>query len=87
VYGVVWELTANDLRTLDEIEDPQAYERSVVGVMADNGTEMNANTYISIPQADHVVPDREYLSILIAAARRARLPDEYIQTLEQFKAF
>ena len=85
VYGVVWALNDEDVQVLDQIEDPEAYTRKTVRVIGDDGTEMDCHTYVAIPQAEYVLPDREYLRILLSAAHAERLPAEYIKTISTFQ--
>jgi len=86
VYGIIWALNDEDVQMLDEIEDPTAYKRKLIYVVGDDGTEIECHTYVAIPQADYVVPDREYLSILLSAAHSQGLPDDYIKTISKFRA-
>lgn len=86
VYGIVWALNDEDVQKLDEIEGPAAYERKTIRVIGDHGGEIECHTYIAIPQADFVIPDREYLSILLSAAHAQGLPDDYIKTISKFQA-
>lgn len=82
VYGVIWELSATDVRKLDEIEDPDAYARETVRVNIGDDLTLDCTTYIAIPQADYVSPDPEYFQILLAAAKDMGLPGHYIETIE-----
>lgn len=85
VYGIVWELTAKDIQILDEIEDPEAYNRIPISVVGLNGIDLTCHTYVAIPQAEHITADREYLNILLAAAHKESLPPEYIETMARYK--
>lgn len=85
VYGVVWVLNDEDLQVLDKIEDPEAYTRENIRVVAIDDTEIDCHTYVAIPQAEYVVPDREYLHIVLSAARDQGFPAEYVNTIATFQ--
>lgn len=80
VYGVVWEMTAKDLIEMDKIEDPLAYER-VKTVIQCQGSPLLCNMYVSIPESDPPPPDKEYVRLIVDAAKLAELPSGYIQSI------
>jgi len=86
VYGVVWSMREQELRMLDEIEDPSAYRRITGLVTLANGETIASEIYVAIPTAAHIPPDPEYLGLIISSARAAGLPDSYIRSLESFSA-
>ena len=85
VYGVVWRLTALELASLDEAEDPSAYRRRTAEVRFPDGTPVVAHVYEAIPEGTFA-PDREYLKLIISAAEDAGLPSEYVQQVQAWAA-
>ena len=91
VWGVVYELTDNDLQELDNAEGYQEgreknsylrVEREVC-VEGDRGQPLQVLTYIAVQQPDPPFPNREYLDQIIRGARHWGLPAEYIKGLEK----
>lgn len=85
VFGVIWRLTPEALRKLDIIEDPKAYVRDRKEVVTAQGTSIMCYVYLSIPEGE-TEPDVEYLAILIAAAEKAGLPQDYVRILKSHRA-
>ena len=93
VWGVVHELTEDDLASLDRYEHFVApgdqhnlYDRETVSVQlvrADDGSfprRLRAWTYIARP-ANPSPPSRRYLDAIVRGARHHRLPDDYVARL------
>jgi len=93
VWGVVFELTEEDLASLDRYEGFVApgdqhnlYDRETVSVQlvrADDGSfprRLRAWTYIARP-ANPSPPSRRYLDAIVGGARHHRLPDDYVARL------
>lgn len=82
VWGVVYEITAACLATLDRKEGyPWAYERRDVEVELD-GTTCHAMTYVvARPEAEDVAPSPEYIGGIVAAASEHGFPAAYVQSL------
>jgi gamma-glutamylcyclotransferase (GGCT)/AIG2-like uncharacterized protein YtfP len=84
VWGVLYEVSGEDLRGLDSKEGAGwAYERQQrrVHLLAD-GSVHDAITYTVLHRdLDPVRPSPAYLGQLIAAARRRGLPEQYIASL------
>jgi gamma-glutamylcyclotransferase (GGCT)/AIG2-like uncharacterized protein YtfP len=93
VWGVVYELSAADLASLDGYEgyrgpgdQHNVYDRETVSVQlvrADDGSfprRLRAWTYVARP-ANPAPPSRRYLDALLRGARHHRLPDEAIAKL------
>ena len=83
VYGIIWEISKEDLNRLDEIEDLTAYERVIFDVSTLNGESCKCQTYVAYPQAEYVVPDPHYFELLINAAKETHLPQEYINHISK----
>jgi hypothetical protein len=83
VYGMLWKLSADDLRGLDDTEDPRAYHRSKLTVYSLTGQpHTGVHVYLATPDRDDDIPDTQYLDVVITAGRTVGLPPEYIQELE-----
>jgi Gamma-glutamyl cyclotransferase, AIG2-like len=93
MWGVLYELTDDDLAKLDEYEgfivdgdQHNAHDREHVTlelVRPDDGSiprKVRAWAYVARP-AHPAVPSRRYLDCILAGARHHRLPEEYIAEL------
>jgi hypothetical protein len=84
VYGVVWQLTDEDLAALDVYEDTGhgLYRRETRRVKRLAQAEsLDALVYVATEQASGV-PHPGYLEAVIAAARHHGLPEAYITELQ-----
>ena len=84
IFGIIWKISMLDLRKLDEIEDPEAYRRSIQKVYSESGKTYNCNIYKAIP-VGNFKPDDKYLSLIIDVAKKQNLPSDYISYLSSFK--
>lgn len=86
VWGVVYQLTAADLRELDRYEGyhgpkgKNAYLRvwATVWLQGDPGRPETVYIYRAVPQEEFVPPSRAYLSLIREGAHYWGLPAEYI---------
>tara|TARA_R110002020_G_scaffold474534_1_gene706210 strand:- start:971 stop:2095 length:1125 start_codon:yes stop_codon:yes gene_type:complete len=86
VYGVIWEISINDMKILDTHEVQSSYQRIKVTAIGDSGDEaIECQAYVALPQPGPIRPDREYLEIIISAAVSMKLPERYIRSLESFR--
>jgi len=84
VWGVLYEIRANELAAIDRKEGyGRAYTRVVLPVQLQaDGSERMAVTYTVLSKASAVVPpSRAYLDQMIKAARERQLPLPYIERL------
>lgn len=84
VYGVVWKISHAELKEMDRIEDPEAYERVTKDVLV-NDELIPCQTYISFPQGD-IEADQPYLELIIDSAEAANLPGHWIERLKKYRA-
>ena len=86
VWGVVYDVTANDLMTMDGFED--GYSRAKVFVYNINFTPSPLEVIVYIAPKESVVPlpNAEYKRLLLEGARYWKLPAEYCFMLEQIEA-
>jgi gamma-glutamylcyclotransferase (GGCT)/AIG2-like uncharacterized protein YtfP len=87
VWGVVYELDAEELAALDQKEGAGwAYERQPRRVRMADGAEIDAFIYTVVnKELDEVPPSDAYLERLVLGARDRGFPASYIRTLEAFK--
>ena len=82
VEGVVWDLTEEHRKSLDEYEEyPNAYTRKDVVVETYDGRTVTTFAYVARP-AGAYRPSRRYLYQIIEGARAHRLSPGYIAFLE-----
>jgi gamma-glutamylcyclotransferase (GGCT)/AIG2-like uncharacterized protein YtfP len=85
VYGAVWRLDETQLATLDEIENPAAYQRQMADItLTESGKRMSCNIYVAFPVGVYPA-DQPYLELLIGAAQRLGFPASYIRRLKTFR--
>ncbi len=69
VEGILYEMPAEDIKKIDRAEGaPKHYKRICVTVQLDDGSKVEADTYIAQPEwiREGIRPDREYLNHLLA---------------------
>lgn len=81
VWGVLWELTDEDLASLDEYEGLAvgAYVRDRVTVRFEE-RDVEAEVYFAVPRG-FKQPSKRYMSALIRGAEAHGCPDEYVERL------
>jgi len=85
VEGVLWEVTEEHLKALDEYEGvPLAYDRKHVAVEKPDGAPVTAFTYFAIPLGTYA-PSRRYMRLIIQGAEEHNLSDPYIAFLESIR--
>ncbi|GBC95531.1 hypothetical protein HRbin16_01321 [bacterium HR16] len=84
VYGVLYQLTEEELKKLDESEGvPKHYRREKIEVVLIEGGKVEADTYIAVRIQDGLRPRADYLKRIIEGAKEHGLPGDYIQKLER----
>lgn len=85
VFGVVYHLSAADLRRLDQFEGTSsgAYQREEVDILLPDGSTQRAFVYIATDTGRRYRPSREYLGFLIEGAEEHNLPPEYVERLRR----
>jgi gamma-glutamylcyclotransferase (GGCT)/AIG2-like uncharacterized protein YtfP len=83
-YGIVWAISPDELKEMDRIEDPKAYERIHKTVIMSDGKQLTCNVYVAFPQGD-IVADQNYLELIIAAAESAGLPAHWVERIKQYR--
>lgn len=83
VWGLVFDLTDEDLESLDRFEGyPEHYGRFVARIDTLDGT-LDSWVYSAERKHAFVAPSRRYIEIIRAAAVRHGFPDEYIRMLDE----
>lgn len=92
VWGVLWQMSAQDRTALDRSEDYRqerqnymnSYNPIDIAVICGDGAPVSRFTYEAVRQKDFSgKPSRDYLAAIIKGAREHRLPTHYIVRLEQ----
>lgn len=84
VWGLLYEVTEDDLKRLDGYEGhPDYYLRIVVSVVNEKGDSVEVYTYKVVDKVDLVPPSEEYLGIIKDAAKKYNFPDKYKRQLDQ----
>ena len=81
-WGVVYDVTYEDLEKLDEIE--RGYSREYVKVYCIQGNIILAATYVSTELTGNPVPRDSYKHIVLKGAREHELPESYIDYIDSF---
>jgi gamma-glutamylcyclotransferase (GGCT)/AIG2-like uncharacterized protein YtfP len=86
VHGVLWTISPDDERSLDEYEGvPQGlYKKMNVNVEQPDGAAVNAFAYHAADETPGN-PNPGYLETVLVAARSQQLPEEYVAKLEACK--
>jgi cation transport regulator ChaC len=90
VWGVVFRVTPEDLRTLDKREGVfiDAYHRERIEVFSVDGKSYDVWTYFAVPQdspARDYTPHRDYISLYLRGAEQFKLPPEYQEKLRKIE--
>ena len=82
VWGIIYELTDEDLGKLDRYEGhPKSYRRMVVRVNDEKGKIIEAITYEVVNKKSFIPPSDEYLYIIKKAAEEYDFPEDYKKSL------
>jgi hypothetical protein len=84
VWGIVYDVTEDDMRIMDRFED--GYSRTFISVHTEKGKLSSEVLVYIAPKEEHVpLPNAEYKRLMIEGARHWRLPPEYLTMLEQIE--
>ena len=89
VWGVVFDISENDLLTLDRNEgvNSNSYVRRTETIFQ-NGDEsklLNVFIYFAVPQDNPPLPNQEYKGLIVSGAKFWNLPADYVLELENIK--
>lgn len=86
VEGVLWEVSEQDLKALDQYEGvPSDYIRKTVTVETKDGKTHQAHIYFVAQPGGYRPPSKRYMRLLIQGAEEHGLSDEYVRRLEAIK--
>ena len=82
VFGVIFELTNDQIRNLDRIEG-EGYRRESI-IVDSKGEKIEVATYFATENyvQENLLPTKQYLGYLIDGAKEHRFPEDYISFLE-----
>jgi len=85
VWGVLYELTEQDLDSLDTYEAcPRYYKRKNISVEY-RSNNFEAIAYEVVNKESFILPSRKYMNVIIKAAIENHFPKEYIDFLKSIK--
>ena len=86
VWGIVYDLSEQDLAILDGFED--GYRREKVFVLAAGDTQSSVEVLVYIAEREDNVPlpNPEYKRLIVAGARHWNIPEFYCSMLEKIQA-
>ena len=87
VFGLLWTISPADEESLDRYEGvrPGLYRKVEIGVTPIGGKAVRALIYLATERTTGS-PRPGYLELVVAAARRHRLPEDYIRRLEAWQS-
>jgi gamma-glutamylcyclotransferase len=93
VWGVVFEISELEIPELDRSEGfrpgraRNSYWRRECAVLVDgdHARPLTVTTYLAEPEPDPPLPNQHYKGLIVAGARRWRLPADYIAELESIE--
>ncbi len=89
VYGLLFEMSDNDWKTIGEKEgSPQYYAEIIITVKHIHDTIPDVITYKVVKdkeKTDHQKPTQYYMELILKNARKNHFPNEYIQYLESIE--
>jgi gamma-glutamylcyclotransferase len=86
VWGIVYDVSDQDLIILDSFED--GYRREKLFVLASNDSQSSLEVLVYIAEKEDNVPlpNPEYKRLIVDGARHWNIPESYCSMLEQLQA-
>lgn len=83
VYGVVYEVSLEDIHVLDQYEGVASnhYYRKRIKITYNNGSRISVYTYIPHKYVRGLRPSKEYLKHILVGAKSFNLPYKYIKSV------
>ncbi len=87
VWGIMYEVTNNDLKNLDMAENhPDKYRRTTLFVFDDDNKKYSVEIYVvANKESDFIKPSDHYIGLMKKAAKNFSFPDKYRLELERFE--
>ena len=86
VWGIVYDVTENDMGTMDRFEDGYSREKVLVHNINSNASPLEVIVYIAPKETGVPLPNAEYKRLMLEGAHYWKLPAEYCLMLEQIQA-
>ena len=86
VWGIVYDVTENDMGTMDRFEDGYSREKVLVHNINGNASPLEVIVYIAPKETGVPLPNAEYKRLMLEGAHYWKLPAEYCLMLEQIQA-
>lgn len=85
LWGVIWQIPAKYMSELDRIEDLTTYDRKLVEITVKIEESIQCYIYKGKNPVEGLLPEKDYLEIILQGAKQANLPEDYIKKLSQQK--
>jgi gamma-glutamylcyclotransferase (GGCT)/AIG2-like uncharacterized protein YtfP len=85
VWGIVYDVSEQELRILDGFEDGYRRENMLVLATGDCQSSIEVLVYIAEKEDNVPLPSAEYKRLIIAGARYWSIPEIYLMMLEQLR--
>jgi gamma-glutamylcyclotransferase (GGCT)/AIG2-like uncharacterized protein YtfP len=86
VWGIVYEVSENDMVVMDGFEDGYSRQKHLVYNLDYNPSVFEAVVYTAPKEIAVPLPNAEYKRLMLEGARFWRLPDDYCLMLERLEA-
>ena len=86
VWGIVYDVSEQDLTILDGFEDGYRREKAFVLALGDAQTSVEALVYIADREHNVPLPNPEYKRLIVDGARHWNIPEFYCSMLETIQA-
>ncbi len=86
VWGIVYDLSEQDLAILDGFEDGYRREKAFVLAAGDTQSSVEVLVYIAEREDNVPLPNPEYKRLIVAGARHWNIPEFYCSMLEKIQA-
>lgn len=85
VWGLVWRLSSEDLKSLDRHEGhPKSYCRREMEILLRSEKKVSAWVYEVVEKKALILPSDRYLSTISSSAKALGLPEDYVEFVASF---
>jgi gamma-glutamylcyclotransferase (GGCT)/AIG2-like uncharacterized protein YtfP len=86
VWGIVYDVSEQELRILDDFEDGYRRERMLVLAIGNSQSSVEVLVYMAEKEDNVPLPSSEYKQLVVAGAKHWNIPEIYLLMLEQLQA-
>lgn len=86
VWGIVYDVSEQELTILDGFEDGYRRERTLALTIGDSQSAVEVLVYVAEKEDNVPLPSSEYKQLIVAGARHWNMPGFYLLMLEQLRA-